>query len=349
LSASILSATAHADQSSSAVKAESASVTPDTDSGQPTEITDGSAVVSASVLESRAGVKPKRPNYPFGDPRRYGAVGDGKADDTQALIDAIAVAGTSQAAVVLPRGIYRYTSPLRLTHNVLIVGQGANFGSRLLPDGTHAFEIVGSGAKGGSAFRVVIRDVMFDGSIAGRGESFGRIGHAYRVELHNVWLRDVDSSQFGSCLKVFGKANVVTLRQVYCEGRDRSTGVGLEVAVDEGQVSLYSVDFENFQTAMRVNSGDADFYSPYVERFGIGLAIISGASHVNVFGGLFRLSGKSAIGIRVGGAQGSGTLNVVGSVFSGATEPGQIGLDIRAATKGFPVNVFGVPDDLIRR
>jgi polygalacturonase len=52
----------------------------------------------------------------------YGARGDGKADDTDALGRAIA----ANPAVYLPKGFYRITRPLRLQAHTFLVGTGTN-------------------------------------------------------------------------------------------------------------------------------------------------------------------------------------------------------------------------------
>ena len=55
-------------------------------------------------------------------PQMFGAIGDGEADDTEALQNAITFAEDNSGVVCIPSGIYRITGTLRIRKSVRIVG-----------------------------------------------------------------------------------------------------------------------------------------------------------------------------------------------------------------------------------
>jgi len=73
------------------------------------------------------------PDYPVAtNVMNYGAIGDGIADDTQAIKDAIN-ATPEGSAVLIPEGIYLITSTLKITKGIVLRGEGAGK-TRLLFD-----------------------------------------------------------------------------------------------------------------------------------------------------------------------------------------------------------------------
>lgn len=80
----------------------------------------GAALYPRTAAEIAAGVTPAAYYYPPGDVRRYGAAGDGSADDTaeiQAALD-------SSDVVYLPLGEFKVSSALLLNDNNFIIGAG---------------------------------------------------------------------------------------------------------------------------------------------------------------------------------------------------------------------------------
>lgn len=78
----------------------------------------GRALYTRTTAEISAGVTPTAYRYPPGDVRRYGAVGNGVADDTAAFTAALRVADA-----YVPFGTYRISSTLALSE-FGIIGQG---------------------------------------------------------------------------------------------------------------------------------------------------------------------------------------------------------------------------------
>ncbi len=86
--------------------------------------------------------------------RQFGAVGDGKADDTEAIVKAI---HSGQGSVVFPKGVYRLTRsieiPLAETGFVSLIGDGT---ARILMEGKGAaFHFIGTheGSAGPDSFK----------------------------------------------------------------------------------------------------------------------------------------------------------------------------------------------------
>ena len=93
-------------------------------------------VTDITESERLAGVTVKDARYAPGNARRYGAVGDGRADDTRALqstLDAAQAANFS-FPVYVPTGDYVINSPLTIRgaapKSIVLIGDGGAFGIR---------------------------------------------------------------------------------------------------------------------------------------------------------------------------------------------------------------------------
>lgn len=124
----------------------------------------------------------------------FGAVGNGTADDTTAISDALAAVPANGAIVHFPAGQYKVTSTLNPTWNTLLQGHG--LGSQILshvtgdtfvmsnpstPGGVYSSQEVQSGG---------FRDLMIDGSSAGNGSSGIHIGNGLGFCAENVMVRN---------------------------------------------------------------------------------------------------------------------------------------------------------------
>lgn len=106
----------------------------------------------------------------------FNAVGDGVADDTQAIKDAVGVAQNSVRNVIYaPPGTYNFLGPISIPSDTIIIGAGIgatkfdNTGS----GGENGFEIIGTGADvetGTPVVNVVLRDFELEGN-GGSGDA----------------------------------------------------------------------------------------------------------------------------------------------------------------------------------
>jgi hypothetical protein len=119
--------------------------------------------------EDTAGVTPTNYEYPPGDVRRYGAVGNGAADDTGALGDAYAACAAGHYTLFLARGIYRFTSPLAWNASVDVRGENGEFSILCKDGGIDGINI--SGAAQQSSYTDFTLDAINDAA-----GSFGRHG-----------------------------------------------------------------------------------------------------------------------------------------------------------------------------
>lgn len=97
--------------------------------------------------------------YPYGDVRRYGAVGDGVTDDTAAVMRAVAVAGAMGAGqVYLPSGTYRLGVVGEIPYGVKFIGDGAGATKMLRATASEVFTV--------KTAAVEWQDLSFDADVA---------------------------------------------------------------------------------------------------------------------------------------------------------------------------------------
>jgi len=87
----------------------------------------GEAFYPRTADEIAASVTPVSYQYPFGDIRRYGAVGDGTTNCNAAFTNAVAALPSTGGTITVPAGNYLVTSSVVIDHDrVFIVGEGPN-------------------------------------------------------------------------------------------------------------------------------------------------------------------------------------------------------------------------------
>jgi len=161
-----------------------------------------------SAAEIAASITPSDYSYPPGMVQRYGAVGDGTADDYQAIVDSIAQNAQGGAAVYLPAGTYQVelTILLQSVSNIQIYGDGAGvttIRAKVFPasfplpiTGSQGVITIGNQSEvaGQAPSYVTIHNLTIDGQGAAQPneDAFGEfMGLAIRAGSY-IWLYDME-------------------------------------------------------------------------------------------------------------------------------------------------------------
>lgn len=162
------------------------------DNGNPTVTDSSGTFTSASAIWDDITVK-----SPWFDVRAYGAIGNGTADDTTALQDALDAANAEGGGIVfLPAGTYLTTSAVTIYTGTIFKGVG--FNSKITVD-TFRAKII---AADTSATDILIEDLWIYGSgTTGSGAERGFFADSVtRLTIRNVRLENMTIGvQFQSC------------------------------------------------------------------------------------------------------------------------------------------------------
>lgn len=137
-----------------------------------------------SAAEISASVTPTAYEYPWLDVRRYGAVGDGVANDTTALQAACNVAAQAGGGTVfLPSGVYLTTTTITLGNYVILQGESMQ-GSKI--QGTGATTVVTMGT------RSAVRDVWLRGDATAASKGIAATAAAIHWQAQGVRITNCD-------------------------------------------------------------------------------------------------------------------------------------------------------------
>ena len=242
----------------------------------------------------------------WADVRAFGAVGDGKADDTAAIQRAIDyTATTTQGVVFFPPGGYKITDRLRVDRNVDLMGVGIAFGSQIIPVNTDAITILGADWPGGHGFRNHIKGLTIMMNHAD-GKTAIVIDHAYTIKIENVIVFNAGS---GGGISIANAAHV-TLADVNVYGT--GTGSGTGIVVKDSNVNLNNPDVEAFFNGLHV-IGDqgVHLFGGHLERNAAYGIRFDRASYNTIIGA--KISAPNAQGITIGFLDGSSSNTVIGS------------------------------------
>lgn len=240
------------------------------------------------------------------DVRAFGAIGDGKADDTAAIQRAIDyTATTTQGVVFFPPGGYKITDRLKLDRNVDLMGVGLAFGSQIIPINTDAITILGADWPGGHAFRNHIKGLTIMMNQA-EARTAIVIDHAYTIKIENVMVFNAGS---GGGISIANAAHV-TLSDINVYGT--GTGAGTGVSVRDSNVNLNNPDIEAFRNGLQV-TGDqgVHLFGGHLERNAAYGIRFDRGSYNTVIG--VKITSPNAQGITVGFLDGSFSNIVIGS------------------------------------
>jgi hypothetical protein len=245
-------------------------------------------------------------NGAWTDVRAFGALGDGKADDTAAIQRAIDYTATAtQGVVFFPPGGYKITDRLKVDRNVDLVGVGVAFGSQIIPINTDAITILGADWPGGHAFRNHIKGLTIMMNQA-EGKTAIVIDRAYTIKIENVMVFNAGG---GGGISISNAAHV-TLSDINVYGV--GTGSGTGVSVKDANVNLNNPDIEAFLNGLQV-TGDqgVHLFGGHLERNAAYGIRFDRASYNTVIG--VKITSPNAQGITIGFLDGSFSNTVIGS------------------------------------
>jgi Pectate lyase superfamily protein len=205
--------------------------------------------------------------------RDFNAVGNGAADDTEALQTAINSGAGNVRPIVIPPGVYKTTRALTTPPNTMLFGSapGLGFGCRIEPTGCPAFVIGGASPS----FHCSFENLM----IWPKGPApdfLVSIDNSYSVTFRNLRIHDAQQR--------LGRAAVLLLGAPKSGGHGRCNNViwdNLVVRNDNGQPAVAVLatsgsgshrflmpDLENFAVLLDWKGGQLDLVAPYMERAG---------------------------------------------------------------------------------
>ena len=266
------------------------------------------AVILALCSTSQAETAASLPSSgsPWTDVKTFGALGDGKTDDTVAIQQAIdSTAQTTQGIVFFPPGAYKITERLKLDRNVDLMGVGVGFGSQLIPVKTDAISILGLDWPGGYGFRNHIKGLTIMMNQAADRSAIV-IDHGYTIKVENVMIYQAGS---GGGISIANAAHVTLADvSVYCSGN----GTGIGITVRDANINLYNPDVEACMHGLVVSGeqGVHVFGGHFERNAGYGIRY-EGGSYNTITGA--KISAPNSQGAAVGFMLGSSSNTVIGS------------------------------------
>jgi hypothetical protein len=216
--------------------------------------------------------------------QQFGALGDSKTDDTQAIQKALDFAANNKSGnpVIFPSGGYVISRPLVVPRNVDMIGTGLGFSSSLIPINGDAIWLKGATQPGGFVFRNKIASLTINMRRAKTGKGIVA-EHAYNLKLIDVFIYEV--ADVGVEI-IDGKH--ITLDNVIVYGKNEQQGKGIKIV--DSIVNMNNIDLENMAIGLELGPDQQDttavsVFGGFIERFGqYGIHILN-QSH-NTFIGL---------------------------------------------------------------
>ncbi len=261
-------------------------------------------------VSSGAGAAQAVASSGYVDPRaHFGAIGDGKADDTQALERSIAFGSQRQWPILLGPGAYLTSRSLHIPSNTMIrgVSYGLGFGCRLEPHDCPAF-IVGGNA---TTFHASIEDVMIWPQGAG-SDFVVSVENSYSVRFRNIRIHNTHPRTRRAAIVLSGqsgKSNDILWERLIVRNDVDMGPIAVLAEPGCGTHRFFDLNLENFVTLLEWQGGNLDLFAPYTERAGrFGIRCNNpdsdGAARLNTFGGVVS-SAESGVACAIESISGS--------------------------------------------
>lgn len=255
------------------------------------------AALAPAGLLSGAAANPSSGEGAMLDVRRdFRAKGDGDADDTRALQNAIELGSSQHRPIILPPGTYKTTRPLVIPSNTMLIGSapGLGFGCRIEPHACMALAIGGRT----QSFHCSIENLM----IWPRGaapDCLIEIDNSYSITFRNVRIHNAQERLGSAAIKLLGaesagghgRCNGIIWDNLIVRNDAGQPNVAILAAAGCGSHRFMNPCLENYRTLIEWNGGQLDLFAPYTERagrFGINCNVDADDpdAYLNTFGGV---------------------------------------------------------------
>jgi hypothetical protein len=301
----------------------------------PVLFAQGAQQYPRTAAEIAAGVTPSKLNFPpdaVGMLERYGAVGNGAADDNGAIQSAIAVASQGSQTVYLTQGkSYRFTQPIRLSHEgkfrnlvapMLAVKSPFAISPKLIYDGPANSYAIDSDGNGTSHCLLQGFNLTFAKKRTRNGINFDSVAHSTIRGVHvyeadtairaaRTWNTRIVDSHFTDSndgIVVDREVNATTIVNSRFN-RNAAAGVKLHATISGLLFSGGSVDNNDIGIAHTARHIDwIKFDGTYIENNRVGISHSGSATASNwIWSAYFQHLGRSEVWYEVKAA---GTLVV---------------------------------------
>jgi len=205
--------------------------------------------------------------------RDFNAVGNGAADDTEALQTAINSGSENVRPIAIPPGVYKTTRALTVPANTMLLGSapGLGFGCRIEPTGCPAFVIGGASPSFHCSF-----DNLMIWPKGPAPDFLVSIDNSYSVTFRNLRIHNAQQRLGRAAVLLLGApkagghgrcSNIIWDNLVVRNDNDQPA-VAVLAASGSGSHRFLLPDLENFAVLLDWKGGQLDLVAPYTERAG---------------------------------------------------------------------------------